>query len=167
MSSSYEGYEEKYQTVDEPQEQQYESSYQNSAPDHEYSSDYQPQEPNIMNDLTPNPSNNPSDLSYESIPKQSVSFLELFDPLMKRYVGITLVKYFYFLSIVFLVLSTLAGLFWGIYRAFMMSIFYGVVALLFEPIIAVVSFIVSWIGLRLLTEVILSIFEMRRSLKMK
>jgi hypothetical protein len=43
----------------------------------------------------------------------------------------------------------------------------GIIALLFEPIIAVVSFFVFWIALRLLSEVILSIFEMRISLKNK
>jgi hypothetical protein len=43
----------------------------------------------------------------------------------------------------------------------------GIIALFFEPIIAVVSFFVFWIALRLLSEVILSIFEMRISLKNK
>jgi hypothetical protein len=43
----------------------------------------------------------------------------------------------------------------------------GIIALLFEPIIAVVSFFVFWIALRLISEVILSIFEMRISLKNK
>jgi hypothetical protein len=43
----------------------------------------------------------------------------------------------------------------------------GIIALLFEPIIAIVSFFVFWIALRLISEVILSIFEMRISLKNK
>jgi CBS domain containing-hemolysin-like protein len=101
----------------------------------------------------------------ENIPTEPTNFFSLFLPSLEKYEGIGLVKHYYYLLYFLIVIvsiityiSTIIGIF--IYQHWAI----GLVSIFFNLIMTVISLFVSLATLRIISEVLISIFVIRNKL---